>query len=247
MVTQALIAAGGYGTRMSADLNPMRSKSHMVFRGQTMLGYLLDSLKLAGIERFVIRANGHNYETTCLIVDQKRLNAVVKVVPSEGGFRNCPYYLRDLLDDQFLYICGHQPLPYLMLQQMITQAKRNACIMAAYDSKVYPIPIDRALFQYDSLHHLTGLKLDPKVRHHTYYLSNPYVLTQEVMRSFRKTGFKVTLSDYLCSRLLLHDSIGAVLSTAPPDFDTDQEFALTKRYLDRVFRDARKPVLAVGS
>jgi len=233
MIKQTLIVAGSYGTRLSPSINTTRNKSLIEYGGQSMIGHLIDGLRGGGIERYVIASGYHNNGKIRRIAMSKNIDSVV--VPIEGGFRKVPYYLQDLLDERFMLVCGHHPIPADFVQRMLQRAEDYECIIAAYNNATCPLnKRKRIIYENDS----GAVKLrivDTEVEdiNGVYrYVRNPYIIGKAIVRLLKEDGFQWTFSHYVYEHWLGGGSLGVVEAPMPPEFDYDEEFERTKNYLD---------------
>lgn len=233
MVKQTLIVAGGYGTRISSANNPTNNKSLIEHAGQPMIGHLIDGLGQGGIERYLIASGYHNDEEIRGIVRRKNIDA--HVIPIEGGFRKVPYYLQDLLDDRFMLICGHQPLPADFVHKMLQQAETYDCVITAYDNLSYPLNKGRRIiFEGDSQNpklNAIDMKTEDINQSHM-YVRNPYIIRKNVVRLSEEEDFQWTFSHYVFEHWINGGSLGVVKASMPPEFDYNEEFERTKSFLD---------------
>ncbi len=233
MVKQTLIVAGGYGTRMSPANNKNRDKSLIEYAGQPMIAHLIDGLNEGGIERYVIASGYHNHDKLRMIVEQKGIDA--SVVPVKGGFRRVPYYLQDLLDDRFMLVCGHQPLPSDYVKKMLKSAETNECVITAYDNLTYPLNKKKRLVYVEKAQESELIAVDMEEENidasHK-YVRNPYVIGKKVVNLSKEEFFRWTFSHYIFEHWVNGGSLGVVEASMPPEFDYDEEFEKTKAFLD---------------
>ena len=236
MITQVLILAGGYGTRMSPANNPYRSKPLIEYAGQPMIGHLIDGLKEGGLERYIIASGYHNHDELRRVISEKEIDACI--IPIKGGFRRVPYYLLDLLDERFLLVCGHQPLPSDFVRRMLQLAVSCECVITAYDNLTYPLNKKRRLVFVGDPGNDHGFEIKPidmerdRIDIHHMYVRNPYVIGRGVVRLSKEGGFQWSFSHYVFEYWVNGGSLGVVKATMPPEFDYDEEFERTKMYLD---------------
>ena len=234
MTEQALIVAGGYGMRMSPELNPHQSKHLIEYAGQSMLGHLIDGLRQGGITRYLVASGTHNHDMIKEVVDGKNVDSMV--VPVGGGFRRVPHFLDDLLDEQFMMVCGHQPLPADFVRQMLHASASCDYVLAAYDNAKYPLNKEkRILFDGNSneIHLRTvDLHTDGVEQEHK-YVRNPYIVRKEIIKLCRDDAFRWSFSHYIFVHWSEGVSLAVVEAVMPPEFDDVKEFEKTKFFLDR--------------
>lgn len=235
MTKQALIAAGGFGTRMSSNLNITNNKSLIKYAGQTMIGHLIDSLKDGGIKKFVFSTGNHNYKEIRDIVKSKNINSVVVPYQESNGYRFIPYIWQDLLDDQFLFACGHHPLSSNLVRKMIQASNKTDCVITAYDNSVYPIDKQNEILysgtKFKPLLNSVDTKLH-KIDPNHFYVRNPYVVKKSLIWLAEKEHFKYSFSYYIYMHWKLTKSLSVIKTSIPPEFDYDYEYEKTKVFLD---------------
>ena len=233
MSCEALIAAGGFGTRMSESLNPSNNKSLIEYGGQTLIGHLIDSLRDGGIERFVFSSGYHNFEAIKEEVKKKQIDAIV--VPYYGEYRKIPYVWRDLLDEQFLFVCGHQPLTPEFVSEMIEASKKADSVITAYDNLKYPIRKEHKILYRKDLGKIVLTPVNTKednIEDSHCYIRNPYFIKKKLIDFAEKEDFRYTFSYYIYLDWKEGGSLAVIESPVPPEFDYDDEFQMTEDFLD---------------
>lgn len=233
MIKQALIAAGSFGTRMSAKNNPKQNKSLIKYAGQTMIGHLIDSLKSGGVKNFIIASGYHNYDEIRNIVAKKDINAII--IPNEGPYRKIAYQFEDLLDDRFLFVCGHQPLSVEFVKKILKQSLKSHVVIAAYDSAKYPLNKSKKIIIDGDLKNpkLKYINSKKRIKVNYMYIRNPYIVSKNVISLSRKHNFKYSFSYYIFDSWKKGKSLGVVEATMPPEFDYDFEYEWTKKFLKK--------------
>lgn len=233
-VTQAVIASGGFGTRLGEALNPKRCKSLIEYKGQSMLGWLIDALIAGGIEDFVVATNNHCDAAVREILETKHLSdAAVLTTPS--GLRTVPYQARHLLQARSLFACAHHPLTSGHVARLRTAAESYQNVISAYRPDVYPPGKEHAIvtdeiiteppsFSYQNPS--TGLDLKNRM-----YVRNPYVFSRDIADKTKADDFKYTFSRYLYQDWVDGTSLGVVEADMPPEFDYPEQYEQTKQFL----------------
>ncbi len=236
-VGQALIIAGGLGTRMSLNMNPLRCKSLIKYKGEFMIGYLLDNLVTGGISRFVIATNTHSHQLICEIVKRKKLkNVLVIVAYGENGgipdFNEVPYQVKDLLEERFLMVCGHHPVSVQHIKKMVNCAEKHANVFTGYKNKVYKIDKEkRVIYENNSFKYIDLTK--EKIGEDYIYVRNPYILQKEIIISVHESRLAETFSYYIFKKWEEStEELGVVMADMPPEFDYDEDYEKTKNFLD---------------
>jgi NDP-sugar pyrophosphorylase family protein len=238
MTCEALIASGGLGTRMPDSMNPKHNKSLIEYAGQPLIGHLIDSLKEGGINKFVFSSGYHNFEEIKNIVRSKNINAIV--VPYHGEFRYVPWMWKDLLGEQFLFVCGHHPLTARFVDNLIEASNKADSVITAYDNSKYPIQKEHKILFEGKLDN-PNLKpvntqeedVDPSHK----YVRNPYVIKKKILNLAKAEKFKYTFSYYIYQEWKNGGSLIVLDPNIPPEFDYEDEFQLTKLFLDKVINE----------
>lgn len=76
-VGQAVIAAGGKGSRIPPEYNPNGSKVLIEHKGKTLFEHQLNALMDGGVERFIVSTGYHTDRKIREIVYQKGVEAAV--------------------------------------------------------------------------------------------------------------------------------------------------------------------------
>ena len=111
VIQQALILVGGNASRLKAGGIPVPlSKAFIKIAGKSLFYWNLQSLHAAGIRHLIIAADKTNLLYAASIIIRKHPCKFTRVIyfHDEGnGAHGLPYELRYLLDDTFVFECGH--------------------------------------------------------------------------------------------------------------------------------------------
>lgn len=241
MTTQALIAAGGLGTRMSSRVNPANDKTLIECADQSMIGHLIDGLKKGGIKTFIFSSGYHNFEKIKKIVKSKKISAVVVPYFEEDrlGYRKIPYILQDLLEDQFMFVCGHHPLPPEFVSKMLQVSKKCDCVITAYDNSLYPTNRENKILYEGSIFHPVLKVVNTKthrINPNHKYVRNPYIVKKELIKLAVQENFQYAFSYYLYLYWQKGGKLAVIKTSIPPEFDYDHEFEKTKLFLGKINR-----------
>lgn len=233
MVEQALIAASGYGTRLSPINNPEKCKSLITYGGQTMIGHLIDGLLQGGIKRFVFCAGAHTLHPVREIVAQKGVEAIVEHRNHET-YRRIPLVWQDKMEDQFLFACGHHPLPGSFVSQMVAASTESDCVMTSFSSRMYPLrgKSHEIIYSGES-RGFSEAEIHPQaeVIDHR-YVRNPYVVKRKVVDIAKALNFEYSFSYYMLRYWQMGGSVSVVEANMPPEFDYDDELDRTRLFID---------------
>lgn len=228
-VKQAVIAAGGKGTRISTDLNPHGSKVLIEHAGKTLFEHQLDSLIVGGVERFIVSTAYHTDRKIRGIVKSKNIDAVVIPISEMGSFRWIPYYMQDLLDDRFMFVCGHQPLDPAFVREMLNATEKSRFVASGYESDLFvPQRANNMKIRYDASRKEleVDLKSDKKADGKL-LIDSPYVLSKDMVLEFTDNNGQGEYSNYILNHYRLGENLTVVKSPLPPEFDFDEELART--------------------
>jgi len=136
-VQQALICAGGLGTRLG-----LGTKSFIIYRGRLILEYLLVSCIKAGIKNIVVVTIPRKYEKYLSQEKLKKFRNLKKKYPNiifardtgYRGFRKVPNYARRYLDvsKPFYLLCGHSPQISAFLRKISNYYKPGIITTSGY-------------------------------------------------------------------------------------------------------------------
>lgn len=236
-----VIAAGGIGSRMSRSLNPHGSKPLIEYLGKPLIHYLIYSAKDAGITEFFISVNEHNRKRIEAIADS--LGVRYKTRLTGENFAQVPALFKDSLDHKFLVVCGHDPVPTEHLLSLMDKSRTHDAVTTAYDNLYNTTTNQRrvTLSISGGRQHFEMIDLDKEVvtEDHT-YVRNPYVINQDILEKVIRSNFSVTAGYFVYKAWADGGKVTSVKAIMPVEFDTDEEFERTKRYLEGRFRPSTR-------
>lgn len=228
-VKQAVVAAGGKGTRISPELNPNGSKVLIEHSGKTLFEHQLDSLIVGGVEKLIVSTAYHTDRKIRDIVKAKNIDAVVIPISEMGSFRWIPYYMQDLLDDRFMFVCGHQPLDPDFVREMLNSSQKSRFVASGYESDLFVTERANNLkIRYDT--NLQKLEIGSQSDKKTdgkLLIDSPYILSKDMVLEFTDNNGQGEYSNYILGRYLLGETLTVVKSQFPPEFDFDEELERT--------------------
>jgi choline kinase len=227
---QAVILAGGFGNRMSEASNPFHCKSLIEIGGQSLLGHLLDSLKEAGIENFVFKANDHCFDRVKAIIESKNLKNW-KLVEGVSGFKDTPYFVRDLLHERFFLVCGHHFITSTHLKKMLGASKTATNVISLFSNSQYPLDKDRRIM-YENGNFKRITIHDEGLPAEYLYARNPYIVEKNIAYMTHADDFKHTFSYYMYKSWENGISMKGVEADMPPEFDYDHELEAVKKFFN---------------
>lgn len=230
-VQQAVIAAGGKGSRLSPKNNPNGSKVLIEYAGKTLFEHLLNSLIEGGVKKFIISTGYHTDRKIREIIKFKNINAIVIPISECESFRWIPYFVQDILDERFIFMCGHQPLNPQFVKKMLNASKKNKYVAASYKGNLYKQ--ERAanmkiIYNNKSKKILSDkIKFDTKKLSEKLFIDSPYIITKDIVLEFNDKNGQGEYSSYILSRFKKGESLTIIESPTPPEFDYDEEFCRT--------------------
>jgi NDP-sugar pyrophosphorylase family protein len=225
---QVVIMAGGFGSRLSSEVNPMRCKSLIELGGQTLIGHLIDSLKEVGITHFILKTSSHSHNKVKEILETKDLQEC-RLIEGDAGFRETPYLVKDLLDDRFLFICGHQIITANHLKSMLEKSRSVTNVISIYNNAQYPMNKERRIL-YDNRKFQRVSVSDPGLSYNHWYARNPYIIQKEIAQMIHDDNYSKTFSYYMFRLWETHGCLDGIYADMPPEFDYDHEFAIAKDF-----------------
>ncbi len=178
--TQAVIMAGGFGSRLSSEINPLKCKSLIKIGNQTTLGYLIDSLKKSGITEFIFKTSKHSHDAVKDIVLSKNLT-IYELIQGDTGFRETPYFIKNLLHDRFLFICGHQMVTPDHIQKMLEKSVFVKNVISLYNNTQYQMNKERRILYIDGAFQRVSIN-EPNLSYNHLYARNPYIVEKKYSR-----------------------------------------------------------------
>jgi hypothetical protein len=224
-ISQALVAIGGRATRLRAGGIDVRiSKSFLTIRGKPLLHWCLYSLYLAGIREVVLAADRdiqlHEAEFVLSGLPVEFQN--VAYFMDEGlGVHGLPYYARHLLDDRYIFECGHSVNTPELYRKLDGSAQGGVVAFSAFrphaENQRYPV-------------HLNGGKVvtAPDRRRGRFALAHPFAIDRSYGEALPALGVDIVrvIDSYVDQSRLQY-----VLTDMPPEFDIVPEFVeATKAY-----------------
>ncbi len=230
-ITQALVFAGGKGSRVSPRCNPKGCKSLIECDGKTFVQYVLENLIESGITNFVIVVNKDSEKEVREVVTKTISKAKVffLLVSSDLPTEDLPYYARERLKERFLIVHGHHYVPCNHIKKMLDMAKVNEYVITAYDNEVYPITkptkvtLDKKTQEISVIEKLDG--------HRAFFaLRNPYIITKAVAVGIRDKGLK-SFGISILEASIKDSTLGIVYADMPSEFDYDNELLRAREYV----------------
>ncbi len=216
MLRQALIAAGGKGTRLGALAKKYGNKSMVPINGKPILLYTIQWLKDAGIQEVIVSVNyAEQYEVIRDLLAHEPGVRVIRNNFRQSSAQSIPT-ARHLLDARFLFVYGHAPVPVEHIRLMDT-ASHGHVVASAYPTTSQgagrkPVAINEN--GYVVLNEEGSLFIEP-----------PHILNTEFVRILAKTGsWKESFRRY-------KKHIFGVRANHPSEFHYPKDFERFKRIM----------------
>jgi hypothetical protein len=214
-ISQALIAVGGQASRLKGGgVNVPLSKAFIGLNGHPLLYWALVSLHYGGFSRLVLAGNaaGQLREAELVLASLPVDFAEVAFFQDPGlGVHGLPYQARHLLDDEFLFECGHSMMTPVHYRLLADKKNHNNIVFSAFS----PHPSNPRQPVHLGEHVV-------EVGNHVgrYAIAHPMVVDQHYARKLPQLGFNISnIITHHAVRFRLH----YVRSTMPPEFDLIEE------------------------
>lgn len=213
-VNQALVLVGGRATRLrKGGVDVPLTKAFMVLDSEPMLYWNLCTLHIAGIRHLII-AGDHVTQLHEAHKIVKRLpykfDGVIYFRDEGNGVHGLPYELRYLLQDSFVFDCGHGMSAPDHYKKLIKMKDKRAVVFSAY--KPHPSNLRQpVLLRCGKVAVAPGA--DSAIAH-------PIVADKQYASSLLGLGFNIdAIIRYYCSGGILR----YVENSLPPEYDTVEE------------------------
>lgn len=227
MTNQLVVAAGGVGSRMGSSLNGKESKVLIEYDGNPFLWYVLSWAKQSGIGKFFISVNQRNLKTIGNIASKLGIDFTLSM--TGPGFKGVPLLFEKYLDERFMVICGHHPVPPEHLKKMLKSSSE-----VVFSSFYYPNKHQREVRVEGD-----NLELSEEYMFGKYYIDSPFIITKDLSRKIRDFNYKKSHHQLAFEHWRNGGSFEAVPAKMPPEFDYREGFERTKRFLDMYFENAK--------
>lgn len=227
-VQQALVAIGGNASRLKADgIEVSLSKPFLTIEEKPLLFQSLSSLALAGIRKVLLCGNK--------IEQLRRAEQIVSTLPydfeevkffqDQGlGVHGLPWHTKSLLDEQFIFECGHGVNKPSHYQDMDTVRQVGNVVFSAFVSHPLNPRQPVSLGQNHVLLAPEGVRTGLALAH-------PLLIDQEYARRVPELDFNIRniIQYYSTTNRLQY-----VRNELPPEFDIACEFEEVKKIYEDV-------------
>ncbi len=249
-VQQALICAGGLGTRLG-----LGTKSLIIYKGKLILEYLLISCLKADIKNVVVATIPKKYDRYLSQEKLKMFKDLRRRYPNflfirdteHCSFRKVPNYVRKYLStsEPFYLLCGHSPQSSSFLREIGSLYKPNTLIISGYSYRCDSI-VSTSLISNNKIVSISNLEYKkPKsykcVKGNEFVRHFPYVMNYNFYDNFvRKDGYRDRVEFYPKK---LFESGGTVRILRNPveisEIDFKKDLAKLKNSIDFINKTER--------
>ncbi|MEK7193384.1 MAG: NTP transferase domain-containing protein [Patescibacteria group bacterium] len=215
MLRQAVVAAGGKGTRLGTFAQRYGNKSLVPIERLPVLGYTLEWLKEVGVEEIIVTVN--------YMTEYRRIEELFgkdsRITMAYNRYRKnsaqCISPLRGKLDSRFIFIYGHAPVPPSHLRNLVEIAKEGVAV------SLYPNTTQGATRKPARLlGHLVTLEASGSL-----FVETPHVLNHEFVELLAKTSsWGVSFQRY-------QGQLVGVRAHHPSEFHYQHNFVAFRKYM----------------
>ena len=227
-MTQALVAIGGGSSRLKAGgVEVPVAKAFIQVRGRPLLYWCLINLYRAGIRRVVLAANHpvQFCEASCVRDSLPLRFERFEYFPDAGqGVHGLPYQARSMLDENFLFECGHSFVLPEHYQALMRRKRRDNVVFSGFT------PHPENLRQPVRLADDGRVRLATRTEPARFAVAHPFVIDKTYVSILPRHRFLIgkVIDEYARAGRIKY-----VLSEMPPEFDIVQEHDIAlRRYTD---------------
>lgn len=237
MLDNAIVAAGGYGTRLKGYKNPRNCKSLITDDNNiTLLEHTLRQLKEAQVVKRVLLISRNEIKNDIENI-VKRVAIDYKFFDdNEIGVRGVRYMpvacKKELNNKPFLIMCGHAPIPKKHLQKMLS-------IHNKYKKEVVSLYKDR----HETENYLLRIKVNKSnliksvsenlQMDFDFFVESPFILNPDIIKLIEKDESKNWLGFYIKQQIKQGVTIYGVKTNFSSEADTPDA-------LDRTLLEIKK-------
>lgn len=128
MISQAVVVAGGRGTRLGTLARKYGNKSLVSVMGKPLLCQTVDWLKEAGVEVIIITVNYIAEFRKILTLFRGDTSVAVIGNLSRVSSVECLPPIQGMLDKRFLFVYGHAPVPPEHIKKLVAVTKNEIAV-----------------------------------------------------------------------------------------------------------------------
>ncbi len=133
MIRQAVIVAGGRGTRLGALARKHGNKSLVPVLGKPLLCRTVEWLKKAGVKSIIVTVNYVTEFKKILALFRGDTSVAVIGNMSRISSAECLHPIQGMLDERFLFVYGHAPVPPEHIEKLST-ATQDEVVVTLYST-----------------------------------------------------------------------------------------------------------------
>ncbi|MCL5729980.1 MAG: NTP transferase domain-containing protein [Candidatus Pacearchaeota archaeon] len=214
MIYKAIIMCGGKSTRFGGV-----DKSLYIYKGRSIISYLLSSLKDLNIKEIILVCNKKNRE----LIKREALNYFgpnIVLINSPESFRKGIKISEEHLNGPFLLLAGNQPISSNHLKKIIKMHdKTGDWVVSLYPPEISTENSKVSLSENNIISQKEEL-----------VLQHPMIISDEIIKFQEEEKYANKLEETL-KRLSRVKSIRGVISKAPPEFDNKEMLKNNKKYI----------------
>jgi hypothetical protein len=215
---QALVLVGGSASRLKAGgVHVPLAKAFMAVAGRPLLYWNLKFLYEAGVRKLVLAGDKPEllYHASRVLKSHPYLFKQVRYFCDMGnGVHGIPYELRYLLDETFIFDCGHAISRPEHYRALIKSIHNKSVVFSGYEA--HPLNQRQPVSLSGQAVKLYG-QADMAIAH-------PIIASQSYARQLLGLGFDIrNIISFYTSR----DLLGYVINSLPPEYDVPEEMEST--------------------
>ncbi|MDE2079646.1 MAG: methyltransferase domain-containing protein [Patescibacteria group bacterium] len=225
MIHQAVVVAGGKGTRLGDLARKYGNKSLVPILGKPILCHTVDWLKEAGVEVIIITVNylGQLKKVTELFRGDSSVSVIGNT--SQTTSAQCLPAIRSIVDRRFFFIYGHAPVPPEHLENLSSIASEG--IVAS----LYPSTTQKGKTKKPAI--LEGLRV-VFAEEGNLFVEPPHIITPEFVDLLAQSeSWKEAFHSY-------HYPIFGVRADHPSEFHYKEDLKRVREWLAIRLRGARR-------
>lgn len=219
-INLALVLCGGSGTRFGED------KPLYEYNGRTMISYVLESIKTAGVKKVILQANEKNKERIKQEAQRYFKDPIVLDNPTEKC-RNVTEKLKDYLTEPYFLLVGNQPMRKDFLKNMkeFYESKNENC----WITTIFPASISEIIEETKKI----SLRGDDRVvlgDSENLILHLPFIIDEDFRKIQSKENFRFKVDRTICNSLD-EKGVYGYLGDMPPEFDNKEMVERTIEFI----------------
>jgi len=218
MIRQAVVVAGGKGTRLGILAQQYGNKSLVPVLGEPLLCHTVRWLKEVGVEMIVVTVNYVAELRKVLTLFRNDTSVAVIGNLSRKNSAQCLPPIRGLLDNRFLFVYGHAPVPPEHLNKIASLTQEGVV------ASLYSTTTQRESTKKPAALHGSRIVF---VEQGALYIEPPHILDHYFVELLARTeSWKASFRSY-------QGPVFGVQTTHPPEFHYRKDFSRVRAWLTR--------------